>query len=38
LAVTINSKTNKNKDEPRWLALVATLATALIYAALPNAN
>jgi hypothetical protein len=36
LAVTINSKTNKNKDEPRWLAVVATLATALIYAALPS--
>ena len=34
--MTINSKTNKNKDEPRWLAVVATLATALIYAALPS--
>ena len=31
-----NSKTNKNKDEPRWLVLVATLAAALIYAALPS--
>jgi hypothetical protein len=36
LAVTITSKTNRNKDEPRWLALVATLATALIYSALPS--
>jgi hypothetical protein len=36
LAVAINSKTNKNKDEPRWLVLVATLAAALIYAALPS--
>ncbi len=36
LAVRINSKTNENKDEPRWLAVVATLATALIYAALPS--
>jgi hypothetical protein len=37
LAVPINSKTTKNSaQEPRWLALVATLATGLIYAALPS--
>jgi hypothetical protein len=36
LAVSNNSKTNKNTDEPRWLVLVATLAAALIYAALPS--
>jgi hypothetical protein len=36
LAVSNNSKTNKNKDEPRWLVLVATLAAALIHAALPS--
>jgi hypothetical protein len=33
----INSKTNQNSaKEPRWLALIAVLATGLVYAALPS--
>jgi hypothetical protein len=37
LAVTINSKTNQaGNKEPRWLALIAMLATGLVYAALPS--
>jgi hypothetical protein len=37
LAVPINSKTNQaGNKEPRWLALIAMLATGLVYAALPS--
>jgi hypothetical protein len=35
--VVIKAKTNdENVKEPRWLALTATLATGLVYAALPS--
>ena len=37
VAMRINSKTNQNSaKEPRWLALIAVLATGLVYAALPS--
>jgi len=37
LSVSINSKTNLDTaKEPRWLAVVAMLATGLVYAALPS--
>src|ERR1700721_1115539 len=37
VAMRINSKTNQNSaTEPRWLALIAVLATGLVYAALPS--
>src|SRR3984893_5740374 len=37
LSVSINSKTNLDTaKEPRWLSLVAMLATGLVYAALPS--